>query len=282
MARPTFSGHESFACKSYWLKRGYDFVRGNNSFNDDNAVVVLGVGKNMVAAIRFWMKAFRLIDDNGDTTSIAERLLANDGYDPYFEDMGSLWLMHFNLINTNYATAYKTTFVDYHQQRNLIDKMKLHNFIKHLCFDEANCRNLYNENTVKRDIGVLFHNYCRSANIGVEDSNMLLASLNLIQDMGDGQYTFNYDTRGIVPTHIFLYALLSISKEESISFTSDEMKTLALIFCLTNNDLLSIVKQLCGEYPGILVFSDNSGIKELQIKSNITKEQALERYYGAE
>ena len=82
--------------------------------------------------------------------------------------------------------------------------------------------------------------------------------------------------------HIFLYALLSISKEKSISFTSDEMKTLALIFCLTNNDLLSIVKQLCGEYPGILVFSDNSGIKELQIKSNITKEQALERYYGAE
>ena len=111
---------------------------------------------------------------------------------------------------------------------------------------------------------------------------MLLAPLNLIQDMGDGQYKFNYDTRSIVPTHIFLYALLSISKEKSISFTSDEMKTLALIFCLTNNDLLSIVKQLCGEYPGILVFSDNSGIKELQIKSNITKEQALERYYGAE
>ena len=282
MARPIFSGHESFACKSHWLKRGYDFVCEDNNFNDDNAVVVLGVGKNMVAAIRFWMKAFGLIDDNGDTTSIAEQLLANDRYDPYFEDMGSLWLMHFNLINKNYATAYKTTFVDYHQQRNLIDKMKLHNFIKHLCFDEANCRNLYNENTVKRDIGVLFHNYCRSANTGVEDSNMLLAPLNLIQDMGDGQYTFNYDTRSIVPTHIFLYALLSISKEESISFTSDEMKTLALIFCLTNNDLLSIVKQLCGEYPGILVFSDNSGIKELQIKSNITKEQALERYYGAE
>lgn len=282
MARPIFSGHESFACKSHWLKRGYDFVCGNNNFNDDNAVVVLGVGKNMVAAIRYWMKALGLIDDNGNSTSIAERLLANDGYDPYFEDMGSLWLMHFNLINQNYATAYKTTFVDYHQQRNLIDKLKLQNFIKHLCFDEANCRNLYNENTVKRDIGVLFHNYCRSANTGVEDSNMLLAPLNLIQDMGDGQYAFNYDTRSIVPTHIFLYALLSITKEESISFTSDAMKTLALIFCLTNNDLLSIVKQLCREYPSILVFSDNSGIKELQIKGNITKEYALERYYGAE
>lgn len=53
MARPIFSGHESFACKSHWLKRGYDFVRGENNFNDDDAVVRLGVGKNMVASIKF-------------------------------------------------------------------------------------------------------------------------------------------------------------------------------------------------------------------------------------
>ena len=26
MKKPVFSGHESFACKSHWLKRGYDFV----------------------------------------------------------------------------------------------------------------------------------------------------------------------------------------------------------------------------------------------------------------
>ena len=49
MARPIFSGHESFACKSHWLKRGYDFVIADRNFNDDDAVVHLGVGKNMVA-----------------------------------------------------------------------------------------------------------------------------------------------------------------------------------------------------------------------------------------
>ncbi|MCR9012143.1 DUF4007 family protein [Gabonibacter chumensis] len=281
MAKPIFSGHESFACKSHWLKRGYDFVQGNNNFNNENAVVVLGVGKNMVSAIRFWMKAFGLIDDNGEVTQIARLLLANNGYDPYFEDMGSLWLMHFNIICNNYATAYKTTFVDYHQQRNMLDKAKLQNFIKHRCFDEANCRNLYNENTVKRDIGVLFHNYCRTSNISVEESNTLLAPLNLILEMEDNQYTFNYATRSIVPTQIFLYALLTITEEKSISFSSDAMNDLALIFCLTNNDLLDIVKRLCTEYSGVLVFSDVAGIKELQVKGRITKEQVLENYYGA-
>ena len=64
MARPIFSGHESFACKSHWLKRGYDFVIADRNFNDDDAVVHLGVGKNMVASIRFWLKAVGLLHDN--------------------------------------------------------------------------------------------------------------------------------------------------------------------------------------------------------------------------
>lgn len=54
----TFSGHETFQCRHLWLKKGYDFVKANRSFNDEDAVLILGVGKNMVNSIRFWMKAF--------------------------------------------------------------------------------------------------------------------------------------------------------------------------------------------------------------------------------
>lgn len=56
----TFSGHESFYCNSLWLKKGYDFVSKGNDFNADNAVRDLGVEKNMVASIRYWMRAFGL------------------------------------------------------------------------------------------------------------------------------------------------------------------------------------------------------------------------------
>ena len=54
----SFSGHESFPCKTLWLKKGYDFVVAGNDFNSPKAVIGLGVGKNMVASIRFWLKAF--------------------------------------------------------------------------------------------------------------------------------------------------------------------------------------------------------------------------------
>lgn len=42
-----FSGHESFPCKTLWLKKGYDFVVQGKNFNNPDAVIDLGVGKNM-------------------------------------------------------------------------------------------------------------------------------------------------------------------------------------------------------------------------------------------
>ena len=62
-----FSGHESFPCKSLWLKKGYDFVVGGGDFNSPEAVTGLGVGKNMVASIRYWLRVFGICDNEGVT-----------------------------------------------------------------------------------------------------------------------------------------------------------------------------------------------------------------------
>ena len=40
LERYVFSGHESFPCKSLWLKKGYDFVFGGNDFNSADAVEI--------------------------------------------------------------------------------------------------------------------------------------------------------------------------------------------------------------------------------------------------
>lgn len=280
MAKPVFSGHESFACKSHWLKRGYDFVESERNFNDEDAVLYLGVGKNMVASIRFWLKAMGLLNEN-TLTPIANYLFDNEeGKDPYLEDIGTLWLLHFSLVNVDYATIYKTVFVDYHHQRNIIEKNKLQNYIKHICFDETFYKKLYNENTVKRDIGVMLHNYCVKTNTNFEDTNTLFVPLNLIRELDKDVYVFNYQTRSEVPCLIFLYALLIQFKgRNSISF--EEITELSLIFCLTNNDLLEIIKSLCNLYPSDIVFSDVAGIKELQFHTELNPIEVLNRYYKA-
>jgi|UniRef100_UPI003562C5B1 hypothetical protein len=278
MARPIFSGHESFACKSHWLKRGYDFVIAERNFNDDDAVVYLGVGKNMVASIRFWLKSVGLLKED-HLEDISDYLFNDEnGRDPYLEDIGTLWLLHFMLVNTEYATIYKTTFVEYHRQRNIIEKDKLQNYIKHTCFEGTSYKNLYNDNTVKRDIGVMLHNYYSRNNAYLEDSNCLLVPLNLISEVDKDTYIFNYDTHSEVPCLIFLYALLTkFENRHSISF--EDIAELALIFCLTNNDLLNIIKNLSDLYPSEIVFSDVAGIKELQFRATLNPTKVLDRYY---
>jgi hypothetical protein len=49
-----FSGHESFHCRPFWLKKGFDFMNTNQQFTD-KAGIELGVGKNMAGSIRFWL-----------------------------------------------------------------------------------------------------------------------------------------------------------------------------------------------------------------------------------
>ena len=170
--------------------------------------------------------------------------------------------------------------MDYHRQRNIIEKSKLQNYIKHICFDETGYKNLYNDNTVKRDIGVMLHNYCakNGGNVNIEDSNSLFAPLNLICETEKNTYRFNYDTRSDVPSLIFLYALLiKFEGRNSISF--EDITELALIFCLTNNDLLDIINYLCDLYPSEIVFSDVAGIKELQFRATLNSIDVLDRYY---
>jgi len=62
MIKFSFSGHEKFHCRQFWLKKGYDFLTAGKNFSDDDAVVALGVGRNMANSIRYWMKVFDLVD----------------------------------------------------------------------------------------------------------------------------------------------------------------------------------------------------------------------------
>jgi len=54
-----YSGHESFPLRYAWLPKAYRaLARDAASLSDDErAMVELGVGKNMVRAIRFWVLA---------------------------------------------------------------------------------------------------------------------------------------------------------------------------------------------------------------------------------
>src|SRR5207249_5707998 len=62
-----FSGHETFPCRYTWLPKAVrNLSKDQSLFSDeDRAMVRLGVGKNMVRAIRFWADAAAILSNGG-------------------------------------------------------------------------------------------------------------------------------------------------------------------------------------------------------------------------
>lgn len=116
-AQRRFAGHETFAPRFGWLRKAYEAVKDGGAgpdgeysaaFLTPTAPVDLGVGKNMVNAIRYWALAFGLTDEKSvDTksraryakpTSEARWLFGEHGVDPWLEQPATLWLLHWWLL----------------------------------------------------------------------------------------------------------------------------------------------------------------------------------------
>jgi len=277
--RYTFSGHESFPCKSLWLKKGYDFVSSQKNFNSDNAVVELGVGKNMVSAIRYWLKSFGLYDEDG-LTDLAHYLFDdNEGRDPYMEDLATLWLLHFMLVYTNEATLYNWTFMKFQRERKQFDRLQLLSFVKRE-MTEAGKTKIFNENTVKKDIGILLQNYVLpKSDKSFEDFSSLLIDLNLIHQTDDGKaFYFNIDAKRKITPDIFLYAIVMMKGEDkTVSF--DLIQDISLIFCMNGMETIKMMKYLSEEYSKYVSYNEVAGIRQLQFVNDIESKQILEHHY---
>ena len=280
MSRYSFSGHESFHCKSLWLKKGYDFLLSGGKFTDADSVVKLGVGKNMVASIRFWLRAFGL-SNMDEVTKIADYLFNSDtGRDPYSEDLNTLWLLHFLLVNYRVASLYNLVFVDYQRERKEFTRSELQTYIRRKC-SVPEQKNVYNENTVKKDIGVLLKNYVSPKDLkNIEDFSALLIGLNLIISKPQDTYYFREVTVKEIAPEVILFALLSLGDSE-MTISLDGLQRISLMFCLPMISLIEIIRSLEQLYPGAIVFSDNSGIKNVQFRIELDKFDVLDNYYNS-
>ena len=279
----TFSGHESFPCKSLWLKKGYDFMIAGNNFNSPEAVIGLGVGKNMVASIRFWLRVFG-VTENDKPTVLADYLFNDqNGKDKYLEDIATLWLLHFNLVFSEEATLYNMFFCGVQRERTHFEREQVLTYVK-MRMVEANKMTLFNANTVKKDIGVLLQNYTlpRKAQSN-EDFSTLLIDLDLIRQSSEGKsYYFNVDGKRKVTKEIFLYGLLKLKKQQgdnTIPYDTIQEK-IGLVFCMQDFETIEMLKQLASDYSQYFAYSDVAGIKQIQFTKELDVKQVLDDYYG--
>lgn len=277
--RYTFSGHESFTCKSLWLKKGFDFINNNYNFNAPDAVMQLGVGKNMVASIRYWMRAFGMAK-NDELTTLATYLLDTDkGKDPFIEDLGTLWLLHFLLVSSEEATLYNWLFVRLQKERKTFDRQNVVNFVHRLMVEDGK-QNLYNENTVKKDIGVLLQNYVLPLKAkALDDYSSLLIDLDLIRTADGKQYIFNIEGKRQIPWQIFLYAIITM-KGKDMTVSYDLLQDIGLMFCMNDMEVIDMCQTIERIKTEYVRYSDTAGIRQLQFIEELNSEEILNEYYG--
>ena len=277
-----FSGHESFPCKTLWLKKGYDFVNNGNDFNSPNAVIDLGVGKNMVSSIRYWLKAFGITDTEGNLTEIGNYLFDDEnGRDKYLEDLATLWLLHFNIVFLQEATLYNWFFCGLQRERAQFDKEQIITFAR-LRMTEAGKQNVFNENTVKKDTGVLLQNYTlpRKAQSN-EDYSSLLLDLDLVRHkMETKGYYFNVDGKRKVTKEVFMYGLLRMKNKDNTIAYETIQEQLGLLFRMNDAETIAMLRELSSVYSKQMTYSDVSGIRQVQFTGELDPIKVLEDYYA--
>lgn len=117
--KPSFARHETFTVRYSWLKRGYDAIADRSVrqvaddwyvFNEDDAHRLLGMGKNMARSTRFWLQAYRIVEERksdvnarlqvGEPTPFGRALFDDEtGLDPWLEDTGTWWLLHWMALS---------------------------------------------------------------------------------------------------------------------------------------------------------------------------------------
>lgn len=292
-----FAGHETFACRFFWLKKAFDFIQVHGVGElkaSPKAMLELGVGKNMVSSIAFWVKAFGMVDENDELNNFYTSIFESDGYDPFIEDEGTLWMLHAALCDTEYASIYKLIFDDYITQKgtNVISCDKFLRFLNFQYNDED--FSISKDSTLIADFKVFLSMYLNNSDIktsiSLEDAySSIFADLRLInlvfeESSTERVYQINRGVRDDIPIQIMAYLLinkLKKSKKESMSF-DDFYRNVGVRMCLTVEGAEYHLQRIQDRYGKYLIYKDNSGVKEVQLKGDAgqLEQKMLKEYYG--
>ncbi len=288
LTKYTFSGHDSFHCRQLWLKKGYDFVKQGKSFNDEYSVVLLGVGKNMVSSIRYWLKAFNVIDNKDNLTEFGKRIFDDDiGYDPFLEDEASIWLLHYQLVKSKFSSIYHIIFNEFRKEKMFFNKETFVNYIKRI--SDINPDLNVNENTVSKDFEVFINLYKSGSEIKELEDNFsgILSEIEILRSLpkekgAPDHYYIENNLQDNLPNEIVLYAILdNPSYGNSISLNALEfnINSPGSIFALNRSGLLNKISEIVDDNKDI-IFTDHAGIKELQFKNKPKPYTILDKYYA--
>jgi len=292
--KAAFGRHETFALRYSWLTKGFQtFQNKPDIFSSDESTVHLGVGKNMVNAIRYWLRATQMIEMTSDglkTTDLGLAIFSEQGWDPYLEDEATLWLIHWMLAtNSELSTAWYWFFNCFHKIEFTHDEVA--NALAKFVVD--NLSGKHSERTVKNEINIILRMYCqgsRKAKVELEDIlDAPLTSLKLITGTAHTQYyqskvgsqeSLPIDIIGYAVNEVFNQRKQTVLPVSELMYGAKNGVAIGSVFRLTEGALLAKLERLVEKYGAVFKINETAGINQLyRDDETITSLTFLKHYY---
>ncbi len=286
-----FARHETFHPRFGWLKKGFDRAsRDPQVFRAEDAAVQLGVGKNMVRAIRYWCTAFKVLAEDRPT-AFGQQLLGQDGWDAYLEDPASLWLLHWQLLQAPcLATTWHFVFNEFRAVEFTEDQLRgdLASYAERLPSRPA-------ASSLKKDLACLLRMYvpqppARKRPESEETLDCPFVELGLLQRLGDTPHlAFRVGAKPSLAPAVVAYASLQqLGRGRGGARTIPASRLLfepgspGLVFRLNEAALCQALEAIAPDWPE-LALMETAGKLQLSLTTDEPHRLAvaiLESYYA--
>ena len=290
-----FGRHESFPLRFGWITKGLGALKEDSTvFSKEDATVILGVGKNMVAAIRHWLLAARLAEPS-DRNALAATPIADiafgDGGDPYLEDDGTIWLLHW-LLATNPASATAIYWFFNHFHKPTFSSVEVATALSDFVKQEVSARTA--ATTLKRDAQLVLRMYARTSGgtrLTMEDAlDSPLAMLDLQERLDGRNWRAVPMDRVELPLSIFAFAVAELFEHtdapqlaiQDLMYSDNAHCAPGAVFRMTEEGLVGKLEALCDAFPGVLRLSRTAGVFQLHKLESLNAISLLEAHYCQE
>jgi hypothetical protein len=263
-------------------------------------MVELGLGKNMVRALRFWVDVMGIAVPRGiagfELTRFAHAVLGPSGYDPYLEDRRTLWLLHWFLSSRPDGPLFAWYF--------LLNEWPYAEFTRTealAAFTRESARHgfTHSQVTLAQHLDVFLHTYISSrTSAAVEDSlDSPLVELNFLQVVGDRRavggrreplYSFRRDAKPDVTTDVFAFCLFDFWRQRYEEDSTLTLRTVTVdtgspgaVFKLTDDAVRSRLEQYSRAVPGAPFVYKPSAVQGILTRDpGLTFDGVLRTVYG--
>lgn len=283
-------GNESFSIREGWLAKGLLALEENKYvFSEETAMDNLGVGSKMVKSIKYWLLASHLVEEKREKNTKHSLVPTQyfgevvKKYDPYFEDIFTLWIIHYYItsdieFNTIWSLFFNKFNVTDFTKKTMVDKL----------VDE--CNKIYDKgisllNSIDSDCGVLLKMYTSSEETITDPEENLNSPFSELGLVARGSERSAY--KKVKPLYskldrlAVLYVMTLNLSDNKISVDIDSLlsqdNNVGKIFNLDRNMINEYLDRLRQE--GFIELNRTAGLDMVYISKKLSPVDILEIYY---